>query len=287
MWEELLDIVTVAYSAYKGKIVDQAELGRITNMFWVFASRVKMNGDMERFVMELDEYTMHEEKAWALQRNGLMFAKQHPAFLEDLRTLLTFTGVDIRLALPILAEIVDIRYFKTASKLSKWAGIVPGTKQSGYRKRINGKIYKGGNKYLRRAAWLVAQQLLKAHGHPIRQFMLHLINDKRKVKMKAITAGAHKVLVIFHAMLSQKQPFTIIANEEELKRQQRNTHRKWNKLERFVESIAEEDIVPRLVTRLKARIESCVNMERIVAEMAAMLLGDDVVVQSIADAGGG
>ena len=79
--------------------------------------------------------------------------------------------------------------------------------------------------------------------------------------MKAITAGAHKVLVIIHAILVRKQPFTIIANEDELKRQERNTRRKWSKLDRFVKNIAEEDLVPKLVLRLKARIESCSNIE--------------------------
>ena len=285
--DELLDIVTVAYSRYKGKIEDPAELGRITDVFWAFMARVKENGDMERYVMELDDYTMNEEKAWALQRNGLMYAKQHPGFLEDLRLLITFTGIDVRTALPVLAEIVNIRYFRTAAKLSKWTGLVPGTKQSGYRKRVNGKIYKGGNKYLRRAAWLVAQQLLRMHGHPIRKFMLHLINDKRKPKMKAITAGAHKVLVIIHAMLSRKQPFTIIANEDELNRQERNTRRKWSKLDRFIDTVAEVDIVPRLVSHLKARIKSCANMEQIVTELAASLLGDDVTARIMNDAGGG
>lgn len=284
---ELLDIVTVAYSNYKGMIIDPIELDCITEQFWGFTTRVKVNGDMERFVMELDEYIAHEDKALALQRNGLMYAKQHPAFLEDLRLLVTFTGIDVRTALPVLAEIVNIRYFKTAAKLSKWTGLVPGTKQSGYRKRANGRIYKGGNKYLRRAVWLVAQHLLKMHGDPIGQFMLHLINDKRKLKMKAITAGAHKVLVIIHAMLTRKQPFTIIANEDELKRQERNTRRKWSNIDRIVDTIAEEDIVPRLVSRLKARIESCTNMERIVSELAASLLGDDVVARNVNDEGGG
>nr|MDO8116174.1 IS110 family transposase [Candidatus Sigynarchaeota archaeon] len=285
--DELMDVVTVAYSKYKGKIEDPTSLSNITDAFWTFMTRVKENGDMERYVMELDDYTVHAEKAWSLQRNGLLYAKQHPAFLDDLRTLLTFTGIDVRIALPMLAEIVDIRYFKTGAKLSKWSGIVPGTKQSGYRKRINGKIYKAGNKYLRRAAWLVAQHLLRMHGHPIRNFMLHLINDKHKSKMKAITAGAHKVLVIIHAMLSRKLPFTIIANEDELKRQERCTRRKWSKLDRLIDTVADADIMPRVVTRLKARIKSCANMEQIVTELAASLLGNDVAVHDVIDAGGG
>lgn len=227
------------------------------------------------------------EKAWILQRNAIIYVKTHPAFLENLRLLVTFTGIDTRTALPILAEIVDIRYFASGRKLSKWTGIVPTTSQSGYRKRINGKIYKGGDKYLRRAVWLVGQRVLGMPNHPIRNFMLHLINDKQKPKMKAITAGAHKILTIIHAMLTRKTPFTIIANDEALVRQERNTKRKWNKPDRIMAGIVEADILPRLVPRLKAKIEACANMERLVNEMAASLLGDTVAARYVNGKGGG
>ncbi len=232
--ELVFDTVNVEYSVYKGKTEDPVTLGLITDAYWTFANRIKQNGDIERLVMALDDYINHEEKAWILHRSGLLYAKRNPTFLSDLRLVITFTGIDTRTALPILAELVDARYFTNGRKLSKWAGIVPATSQSGYRKRINGKIYKGGNKYLRRAVWLVAQRLLGLPGHPIRNFMLHLINDKQKTKMKAIIAGAHKILLILHAMLTRKQPFTIIANEVALKSQERNTKRKWNKLDRII-----------------------------------------------------
>jgi transposase len=284
---ELLDIVKVEYSAYKGKIEDPVTLDLMTDAYWNFAIRVKRNGDMERLAMALDDYTTHEEKTWILQRNGIIYAKQHLDFLEALRLLVTFTGIDTRTALPILAEIVDARYFADARKLSKWAGIVPATSQSGYRKRINGKIYKGGNKYLRRAVWLVAQRVLGMPSHPVRRFMLHLINDKQKPKMKAITAGAHKILTIIHTMLVRKQPFTIIANNDALERQERNTKRKWSKLDHIMAGIAEADILPRLVPRLKAKLESCANMERLVNELAASLLGDSVVARYVNEKGGG
>ena len=117
--------------------------------------------------------------------------------------------------------------------------------------------------------------------------MLHLINDKQKSKMKAITAGAHKVLLILHAMLTRKQPFTIIANEAALQSQERNTKRKWNKLDRIIASMEETDILPRLLPRLKSKIESCSNAERLVNELAASLLGDNVVALKANAEGGG
>ncbi|MEX2682380.1 MAG: IS110 family transposase [Candidatus Sigynarchaeota archaeon] len=281
--DELRDIVRVEYSAHKGKIDDPATINSIADTFWGFASRVVANGDMERLVLHLEDFIAHEEKVLVLERNGLIYAKQHPDFAADLRLLITFTGIDVRTAMPILAEIVTIHYFPTAAQLAKWAGLVPGTKQSGYHKRINGKIYKGGNKYLRRATWLVAQRCLGMPSHPFSQFMRHLINDKQKPKMKAITAGAHEVLTIIHAMLSRKLPFTIIRNEDAIKRQERNMKRKWSKLDRMMATISVSEFLPKFVPRLKAKIESCANMERLVNELATSLLGDNAVARCVTD----
>jgi len=285
--DELLGVVTAEYSMYKGRITDPVELEIVTDTYWDFSNRVRANGDMERLAMELDSFLAHEDKALVLERNGIMYAKQHPAFLQDLKYLLTFEGIGRRTALPILAELVNIRYFPTAAKLAKWTGLVPGVYQSGHRKRANGKIYKGGNKYLRRAVWLVAQRCFGMRENIIKQFIQHLIRDKHKSKMVAITEGAHKVLTIIHAMLTRQEPFTVIANEEVIKRQERNTKRKWSEVERMMMGLAEEEIVPRLVPRLKARLEACTNMERIVAELAASLLGNIDADQIVSEPGGG
>jgi len=79
----------------------------------------------------------------------------------------------------------------------------------------------------------------------------------------------------------------VIANEEVIKRQERNTKRKWSELEHMMKGLAEQEIVPRLVPRLKARLKACTNMERIVAELAASLLGDIDADLIVSYAGGG
>ncbi|MHA1253727.1 MAG: transposase [Candidatus Helarchaeota archaeon] len=40
----------------------------------------------------------------------------------------------------------DIGYFPSPKKLVKWAGLAPRVYQSGHKKKITGKIHKGGNK---------------------------------------------------------------------------------------------------------------------------------------------
>jgi transposase len=271
---ELLSVVTDAYSKYKGKIDDPDILDGITGQYWGFARRLEGNGDMERFALILDDYLAHEQKVNMLEKKGLLHAKNHPEFLEDLKLLLSFPAIGTRTALAILAEIVDIGYFRDGDRLSQWTGLVPTVKQSGYRKRVNGRITKQGNKYLRRAVWLVAQRSFGMHHNVIHQFITRLIVDGHKPKMKAITAGAHKVLLIIHAMLTKKQEFKITGDEEAIQRQEVNTARKLRSLVRMLKNIQRGTLLPGLVKRLEARHASCIKIAREVEVLAASLLGD-------------
>lgn len=285
--EELLPAVTVAYAKHKGKIDDAGILENIAKQYWEFAGRLKENDDMERFALILDDYLSHEQKANILQKKGLIYAKEHPAFLENVKLLLSFPGIGIRTALTILAEIVDIGYFRDGDRLSQWTGIVSGVKQSGFRKRVNGRITKQGNKYLRRAVWLVSQRSFGMHHNVIHQFITHLIVDKHKPKMVAITAGAHKVLLIINAMLTKQQEFKITGDEESIQRQEKNTARKLRSLARMLKNIRRNTLLPSLVEHLEARHASCNKIAREVEVLAAMLLGDGVPGPDVMLAGGG
>lgn len=285
--DELYTVVQVAFSQHKGMIVDPAELDKITSSFWAFLQRVDINRDRQRFVLILDEIVMHKAKIAELERVGLEYARQHREFLDDLKLVLTIPCVGLHTALAILAEIVDIRYFSMAFKLAKWAGIVPSTHQSGYRKRVHGKIYKGGNKYLRRACWLAADNdYAKAGGpgHRIGQFITHLIIDKKKPVNVAITGGAHKLLTIIHAMLTRKQSFTIINDDEARTRQEKNSQRKIHELERKLESLSISEVVPRFVKYLKAHVIHYQEIESEVQAIESALLGD--IAGLMIDSGG-
>jgi len=54
---------------------------------------------------------------------------------------------------------VDIAYFPRPEQLVKWAGLAPRVLQSGHKKRVTGKLHKGGNKYLRRALTLACKNI--------------------------------------------------------------------------------------------------------------------------------
>ncbi len=288
--KEVLDLITLAYASYRGKIDDAGDLEDIAGMYWDLLSRIIINKDLDRLILDIDEIHACETRISQLELSALKYARDHPAFLADVNLLLTITGLGQRTTLIIMAEIVDITFFPKSQGLSRWAGIVPATKQSGYRKRINGRIFKSGNKFLRRACFIVAESELGKQdqpGHPITRFMRHLIVDKKKEKMKAIAAGAHKLLLIIHAMLTRKQPFISIADEMEQARVEKNKERKMNELARMLEVMSVDTFVTRFLPRVKARFEASLKIGQLVNELAATLLGDKVAAQAMENKGGG
>jgi hypothetical protein len=137
-------------------------------------------------------------------------AKNNPALRQQLRILLSVPGIGPDTAFCILAEIVDLAYFPAPEKLAKWAGLAPRVHQSGHRKRITGKLHKGGNKYLRRALTLACTNIY-ARGdppHPIRQFIQTKYEATQKYWL-AICAGARKLLTILWYLLRRGQEWEV------------------------------------------------------------------------------
>ena len=138
----------------------------------------------------------------------VIMARQNSSFREQMQLLLTIPGVGPDTAAIMLAEIVDISYFSKPEKLVKWAGLAPRVYQSGHRKRVTGKIHKGGNKYLRRALTLACQNI-HAKGNA-QNSIWNYIKSKYKTKKQdsfwsAICAGARKLLTIIWYMLKRNE----------------------------------------------------------------------------------
>ena len=147
-------------------------------------------------------------------------AKKNKEFAKNMKILLSIPGVGPFSAAIILAEIADIGYFPSPKKLVKWAGLAPRVYQSGHKKKITGKIHKGGNKYLRRAMTLVCQNIYAkgSRNNPIKVFMLK-VKKRSDSYWKAICAGARKLLSIIWYLLKRKEEWGKFNLDSEMKKQ--------------------------------------------------------------------
>jgi transposase len=120
---------------------------------------------------------------------------------QDIKILLSMTGIDIFSAMLISTEIVDIKRFSTPWKLVSYAGLAPSTRESSGKIKT-GRITKQGSPLLR---WILVQCSLSAirHDHHMRTFYARI--KQRKGHGKAIVATAKEMLVIIWYMLTRHQ----------------------------------------------------------------------------------
>ena len=124
---------------------------------------------------------------------------------EAVALLDTIPGVGRTAAATIVAEIgAEMRQFPTAKHLASWAGVCPGTKQSG-EKRGRAKVTKG-NRWLRAVLGEVAWAISHTKDNYLAARYRRLA--RRRGKQKAAMAIAHKVLVIAYHVLRDRQPYT-------------------------------------------------------------------------------
>ena len=257
--EEIAKIVKEAYMNKKGRTSCHERLEEYTTEIWECLQGLDQNHDRIRFTVLLSELFDHERNIAFLEQEGVKFANQHPEFLANLKLLLTIPDVSLRTALIILAEVVDIRYFATSKQLTRWAGLTPSTIQSGHRKRTTGRLYKGGNKYLRRACWVVANMSYAKRdkdGHPIGAFVFRLMKEKGKSWNTAVTAGARKLLALVHKLLTTREPFSFAkrsnsSSPEVVQKSQRNFERKHNVLMRVLKILTIEGALHSLLSSME------------------------------------
>ncbi|HEY9207840.1 MAG TPA: transposase, partial [Acidovorax sp.] len=123
---------------------------------------------------------------------------------EQVKRLLTITGVNCIVAIGLLAAIGDIGRFASAAKLVSYFGLNPRVRQSGLQPAQHGHISKVGRAHARamlvEAAWSAAN----APG-PLRAFFLR-IRGRRGQQIAAV-ATARKLAVIAWHMLTGQEDF--------------------------------------------------------------------------------
>jgi len=139
-------------------------------------------------------------------------AKDKNAPLFDLKTyLIQITGVDLTAipgieahsGLKIISEIgLDMSRWKTGKAFASWLGLCPGNKVSGG-KRQSGKTKRTAN-YAASALRIAAGTLHRSQS-ALGAFLRRL--KSRMGSPKAITATAHKIVIIIYNMLKKREEF--------------------------------------------------------------------------------
>lgn len=128
------------------------------------------------------------------------------ALLDEVEPLiLTIPGISYKLGAQIVAEIGDVRRFKNAAAIVKYAGINPSKNQSGIFDGEENHITKQGSPYLRRALYLAAMAQLKCKT-PLYDYYLKK-RGEGKAHREVLIAVARKLVHVIYAVLSKQEPY--------------------------------------------------------------------------------
>jgi len=260
--EKILSVLTEEYSTGPKQIRDRSKLLKRAVELTKFLTNMDISSNYRiRYGQLLEDYVRCERMATQLRSKIIEFAANDEQFKKDLELLLTLPNVGINTALTIRVEIVDIRYFWRSKSLVKWSGLAPRVNQSGHHKRKTGHIYKGGNKWLRRAVWISAKNCYAHYNEsdePIGAFVNRLYNHKHKHYFTAVTAGARKLVSYIYQVLTQQRPFEEVFELEHLEQLEKNRKRKLSVLQRMLNERSVVDVLPIIAGSLK---EECYELE--------------------------
>ena len=126
--------------------------------------------------------------------------------VEDLKIITSINGIGDKTGATFLAEIGNIKNFKSAKSIIAYAGIDPSIHQSG---KFEGRstISKRGNRHLRRVLFMMAKHVSRE------DTFFKTYYQKRKGEglcfKKAVLATAHKLVRVLFAMLSTRSYFSM------------------------------------------------------------------------------
>lgn len=136
---------------------------------------------------------------------GEVVAKSRDLLMMIEPLVLTIPGVSVTTGAQIVAEIGDPSRFRNAAALVSYAGLNPGTSQSGRFEAGSCPITKQGSPYLRRALWLSANRARQCD--PSVKAFYERKRDEGKAYRVAVTAVARKLCHVVFAVLRDQVPY--------------------------------------------------------------------------------
>lgn len=146
-----------------------------------------------------------EQQIEALEAEIDEHIDQDPDLRHNRDLLLTIPGIGKTTAARFLAEVSDDNRFASASQLVAFAGLCPGTRQSGTSLNSSGRLVKWGQRRLRTAFYMPA---LSAHRwNPDVADLHERLQARGKKKMTIVVAKMRKLLVLCYGVLKTQTPY--------------------------------------------------------------------------------
>jgi len=142
------------------------------------------------------------EKTEALIRSHIDF---HPGLRHQRELLDSIPGVGETTAAVLLAEVPDIKQYRSAREVAAFAGLVPRERQSGSSVRGRVRLSKIGNSRLRKALYFPAVTALRCS--PFFQAWAEGLRQRGKSKMAVIGAAMRKLVHLAYGVLKTGKPF--------------------------------------------------------------------------------
>ena len=132
--------------------------------------------------------------------------KEVASLLEKVEpNITTIPGVSTTTGAQIVAEIGDVKRFKNAASIVKYAGLNSGVDESGKFSAEGVPITKHGSPYLRRSLWLAANRA-RQYDPRLKEYYDKL-RRKGKPHRVAVTAVARKLCHIVYAVMRDGEPY--------------------------------------------------------------------------------
>ena len=129
----------------------------------------------------------------------------HPGLKQQSHLLDSIPGIAETTAALLLAELSNIKQYKSARQVAAYAGLVPRERQSGSSVRGRVRLSKIGNARLRRALYFPAITAIRCS--PFFQAWAEGLHKRGKSKMSVICAVMRKLLHVAYGVLKSEKPF--------------------------------------------------------------------------------
>lgn len=130
---------------------------------------------------------------------------QHPTLREQRELLVSIPGIGDTTAAKLLAEMLDVKLYRSARQLAAFAGLVPRLHESGSSIKRRARLSKTGDPRLRKALYFPAIAAIKYN--PFIKAMSVRLKERGKCPMQIIGAAMRKLVHLAYGVLKSGRPF--------------------------------------------------------------------------------